>query len=54
MPPSEAREFCDWLDSPAAARLEGNHFSVLALGDRCAFTGLQGAGFRASVCKVVD
>lgn len=39
VPPAEAREFCDWLQSAAAPRLEGNHFSVLALGDRCALDG---------------
>ena len=35
MPPSEAREFCDWLASPAAPRLPRTHFSVCALGDTC-------------------
>lgn len=35
MPPGEAREFCDWLQSAAAPQLGSTHFSVCALGDRC-------------------
>ena len=35
MPPAEAREFCDWLQSEAAGGMDGVCFSVLALGDRC-------------------
>jgi sulfite reductase alpha subunit-like flavoprotein len=33
VPPSEAREFCDWLAGSSAPRLEQLHFSVCALGD---------------------
>ncbi|KAK9832619.1 hypothetical protein WJX81_004423 [Elliptochloris bilobata] len=33
VPPSEARDFCDWLASPAAPCLPSTHFSVCALGD---------------------
>ncbi len=36
VPPSEARDFCDWLASPVAPRMERTHFSVCALGDTCA------------------
>jgi hypothetical protein len=34
VPPSEAREFCDWLFAGGAGPLGGLHYSVLALGDR--------------------
>ncbi len=34
VPPAEAREFCDWLQSEAPARMDGTCFAVLALGDR--------------------
>lgn len=35
VPPTEARDFCDWLASGAAPQLGGAvHFSVCALGDR--------------------
>ncbi|KAL6745889.1 sulfite reductase [Haematococcus lacustris] len=34
VPPTEAREFCDWLVAGKAGRLPGLHFSVCALGDR--------------------
>lgn len=35
VPPTEAREFCDWLSSGAAPQLGGAvHYSVCALGDR--------------------
>ncbi len=34
VPPTEAREFCDWLGSSAAPRLGGLPFSVCALGDK--------------------
>ena len=34
VPPTEAREFCDWLVSAAAPRLDGLPFSVCALGDK--------------------
>ena len=33
VPPSEAREFCDWLGSSAAPMLPNPSFSVCALGD---------------------
>ena len=33
VPPSEAREFCDWLGGASAPRLPGLAFSVCALGD---------------------
>ncbi|KAK9905499.1 hypothetical protein WJX75_000993 [Coccomyxa subellipsoidea] len=33
VPPSEAREFCDWLAGPAAPKLAGLNFSICALGD---------------------
>eukprot|EP00891_Asterochloris_glomerata_P006152 jgi/Astpho2/6152/Aster-03568 len=32
--PAEAREFCDWLQSVAAPKLQGTAFAVCALGDR--------------------
>ena len=34
--PAEAREFCDWLQSVAAPKLQGTAFAVCALGDRWA------------------
>ena len=34
--PAEAREFCDWLQSQAAPKLQGAAFAVCALGDRWA------------------
>lgn len=34
VPPTEAREFCDWLSSSGAPRLSGLPFSVCALGDK--------------------
>ena len=34
VPPTEARDFCDWLASAAAPRLPDTHFAVCALGDR--------------------
>lgn len=34
MPPTEAREFCDWLAAGGAGALPDLHYSVLALGDR--------------------
>eukprot|EP00887_Chlorella_sp_A99_P003434 scaffold7.g3434.t1 len=34
VPPTEAREFCDWLGSGAAPALDGLPFAVCALGDR--------------------
>ena len=33
VPPSEAREFCDWLGSPHAPLLPHTSYSVCALGD---------------------
>ena len=36
VPPAEAREFCDWLQSVAAPKLQGTAFAVCALGDRWA------------------
>ena len=36
VPPAEAREFCNWVQSEAPAKMDGTCFSVLALGDRCA------------------
>ena len=33
VPPSEAREFCDWLSDASAPKLEHTAFSVCALGD---------------------
>ena len=33
VPPSEAREFCDWLSGTSAPKLEHTAFSVCALGD---------------------
>ncbi|BDA47196.1 Sulfite reductase [NADPH] flavoprotein alpha-component [Coccomyxa sp. Obi] len=33
VPPSEAREFCDWLAGSAAPKVAGLSFSVCALGD---------------------
>ncbi|EIE23365.1 hypothetical protein COCSUDRAFT_36399 [Coccomyxa subellipsoidea C-169] len=33
VPPSEAREFCDWLAGASAAKVAGLNFSVCALGD---------------------
>lgn len=33
VPPSEAREFCDWLAGPAAPNLPDLYYSVCALGD---------------------
>ena len=36
VPPAEAREFCDWLQSQAAPKLQGTAFAVCALGDRWA------------------
>ena len=33
VPPSEAREFCDWLAGGSAPKLAGLSFSVCALGD---------------------
>ena len=34
VPPSDARDFCDWLSSPGAPPLAGLPFSVCALGDK--------------------
>lgn len=34
VPPTEAREFCDWVSSDAPTKLSGTQFSVCALGDR--------------------
>lgn len=34
VPPTEAREFCDWLFAGKAGPLQHLHFSVCALGDR--------------------
>ena len=33
VPPSEAREFCDWLAGASAPKVAGLNFSVCALGD---------------------
>lgn len=33
VPPSEAREFCDWLSGSSAPKLPSTAFSVCALGD---------------------
>ena len=37
VPPAEARDFCDWLQSDAPAGMNETCFSVLALGDRYAW-----------------
>lgn len=39
VPPTEARDFCDWLAGGAAPQLDGLPFSVCALGDKWVLGG---------------
>ena len=53
VPPSEARDFCDWLSGDAAPQLPGLGFSVCALGDTCGPNPLAGCSTCAPTADVL-
>ena len=54
MAPSEAREYCDWLEGADAPKLPSTHYSVCALGDRQERFSKLGAIYRDSASRILS